>query len=109
MTPAEKRLVDALDLAADLEERLAREQDAVAGVTLAPGAGDPNRKAIAATRGEAARAVSMLRAVLAAGCNGEAHDLAVQQMMALGLGATPIPSATLRTWAAGWRALAGAP
>lgn len=107
MTPAEKRLVDAFDLAAVALERFAREQDAVAGVTLAPGAGDANRKAITTTRGEAARALAAI--VFDVQARPEDAGLRAREQHFALTGTDAIPSATLRTWAAGWRALAKAP
>lgn len=104
-TPDEKRLVDAIDLAAGLLERLAREQDAIAVAidhkTLTTKHEAQGHAAIATTRGEAARALAALVPPLSGDDSIEASEQG-----AILRGSAPIPSATLRTWAAGWRTLA---
>lgn len=62
-------------------------------------------------RGEAARAVEEYSDVLPRayehGSAQEAHNIEVRTAFLTLRGSAPIPSATLLTWAAGWRALAG--
>lgn len=103
MTPAEKHLVDALDTAADALERLAREQDAAVALFQRDNCRlNETIAALATSSGEAASAVA---AVVVDSPDLAAHK-AAQVSRLNGVGT--IPSATLRTWAAGWRALAGA-
>jgi hypothetical protein len=89
------RLDDLRDLAAGALERLAREQDAAAGIPLG------FARSLATSRGEAARAVEALRNALPPGAGAAFHNACVQSITLRS--SAPIPSATLREWAAAWR------
>lgn len=116
MTPAPRssaalaanRLTDAIDLAAAALERLAREQDFVAVDAAFYGESTfANTAALVTSRGEAARAVAALYEALPVNENADGPATRARQQVVFLHNVDAIPSATLRVWAAGWRALAG--
>lgn len=97
------RATDLADLAAGALERLARDQDDAARLYPAGDLRDSVRAALATSRGEAARAVGELSTYIENASLAE--DAAIQARTLQSVNA--IPSATLKAWAAAWRAYAG--